>query len=647
MNEQRVVEYLRSRAQVEPPPDLTHSVMTAIDAAPAARAWFSAYLPAFAAAGAVVVVALLALLIGPGRNVGPAPTPVRSPSGAATIASAEELEAAVTAAVDALAASDGVRGTHLYSIEHYLASATWFDWRPNGDQVVVERQDIDVSAPWWTDPSGQPLTVGERVATTISVVAAGSYHVAREEGWLAPLEVPRGPLTYAIGILSGEIPAIGGLAPNADVVVSRHELQDGGETWVLEIDLDGETATADWRIDAEGRLVSYAIRGDGVAMEPGIDLGTVSNRAVIEFTPLDEPQPIPQPDLDAAPDPSAFGLPDEFPLSEAQPEAQINYHAYVEDVLDALQAYHWNRDAIDWEAARSAALDDLPEEPDAAQAHQRIRDAIATFDSFNTVFVRPDDVPPHGEHVGGDRAVPAGDRLEGVGYVRLPSIGAAGEDALREYLAAARGAMEAADAPGGACGWIVDLRDYDSGAWGPSIFALGGLLGDGRVVTFSSGAGEWWLEVAGDGVVTAAGFDAADVPVDSPFIQVPDADPDASDAVAAEPPYRPSATDAPVAVLVSNRTARGGEQTVAAFLGRPATRVFGGPTAGMPIVSPNYELIDGAVLRVPTWVPVDRDGTRHTENIVPDEVVGDTRALGSDAVLDAAVDWLEGQAGCS
>lgn len=58
-------------------------------------------------------------------------------------------------------------------------------------------------------------------------------------------------------------------------------------------------------------------------------------------------------------------------------------------------------------------------------------------------------------------------------------------------------------------------------------------------------------------------------------------------------------------------------------------------------------MADGAVLRVPTWVPVDRDGTAYTGNITPDEVIADTRSLGSDAILDAAVDWLEARPGCS
>jgi hypothetical protein len=99
--------------------------------------------------------------------------------------------------------------------------------------------------------------------------------------------------------------------------------------------------------------------------------------------------------------------------------------------------------------------------------------------------------------------------------------------------------------------------------------------------------------------------------------------------------------------LVGNTTRSGGEQTLVAFLGRPATRVFGGPTAGSPVVAPNLPMADGGVLRIPIWVPVDRTGAAHTSNITPDEVIGDTRATGGDAIRDAAIDWLETQPGCS
>lgn len=319
MNDEQIVEYLRSRGQATPPLDFGTFVMTAIDSAPPARSAFIRFLPAFVAVGAAAVLMVVAFLLGQGREVGPAPSALASPSASADEVTLAELDAAVTGAVEALAASGGVQGRHVYTIEHYIASATWFDWRPNGDQVVVEMQDIDVSAPWWTDPDGQPLSVGERIETNISVVVGGSWYISRDDGWTVALDEGR-PLTYGIGMLTGDMPAVAGIPPNADATVSRDDLQDGGEVWTLEFEGEEGTVTVEWRMDAEARLVSYAVQGAGVAMTPGVNLGTASTRAVIEFTPLAGPEPIAAPDLAIRPDPAFFGFPDDFPLAPSASE---------------------------------------------------------------------------------------------------------------------------------------------------------------------------------------------------------------------------------------------------------------------------------------------------------------------------------------
>src|SRR5688500_15041335 len=108
--------------------------MTAVDAAPAGRASFSWFLPAVVAAGVIAAVVVLALALGPRPDVGPGPSQSPTPSAGATV---EELRAVVTGATERLAESAGVQGVQTGWIKEYLASATWFDWRPNGDQVVV------------------------------------------------------------------------------------------------------------------------------------------------------------------------------------------------------------------------------------------------------------------------------------------------------------------------------------------------------------------------------------------------------------------------------------------------------------------------------------------------------------------------------
>ena len=62
----------------------------------------------------------------------------------------------------------------------------------------------------------------------------------------------------------------------------------------------------------------------------------------------------------------------------------------------------------------------------------------------------------------------------------------------------------------------------------------------------------------------------------------------------------------------------------------------------------SLEMVDGARLRLPVSTVVDRDGATYESNLVPDENVAVLAGPdGDDPAIDAAVEWLEGQPGCS
>ena len=651
MSERVVIDYLRARGRVEPPPGFVRSVMGAIDEAPPAQSWFSAFLPAAAVAGAVAIIALTALLLGQNPNIGPGPSQSAAPSPSATNATFAELETAVTAATERLAEGP-VEGRQVFHLEDYLASATWFDWRPSGDQVVIVREDVDVSAPWWADPDGKPLTVGERIDTRTAVIADGAMYRSEEGEWVVE-EPPNGPLTWGVGILSGQIPAVGTVASRSVVRATRLALDDGGERWTLELITDGVNPSAEWIIGSDGILDAYVtngaqvtIGGIDVAVAPGEGLRGASARSVIEFTPIEDAEPITAPDLDSVPDPMGLGLPADFPLSGAASEARIDYREYVEVALDALETYHWNAANVDWAGARSAALDGLPDEPMAGQAHQRIIAAIQTFDTFNTVFVRPGDIPPP-DAAAGPGDLPVGDRIGEIAIVTLPASIGSDAQAVQQYLVAARDQMAAADAPDPACGWIVDVRAAAGGASGPLFAAVGGLLGEGRAITFDSAVSDWWVDVDASGTVSFGAEHVTSEILGSPIFSDATADAEREQAaweaaIARERPYRPAAGDLPVVVLTSSATLSAGEQLVVAFQGRSDTRTIGGVTGGGPQSLLALHMVDGAVLRMPTATPIDRDGTPYSENIFPHD-----SAPAGDAALDAAVEWLETQYGCS
>jgi hypothetical protein len=650
MNDSQIIDYLRSRGHAELPPELTRSVMMAVATAPPARSWFSAYVPAVAVAGAAAIVAVVAILLGQANEVGPAPTPSPEP------ASVEALQAAVREAVGRLRESpvEGVVTAHVFG---ELGSATWFSWRPDGDQVVVIRTDVDVTQTgWWLDPDGEPPARGANVTTMIQVLVGDLYYraageVGGDEGWTTEDRFT------APGVLGIPFPAVldgridpwqDSLTPTDDGEASVQHLADGGAAWTLRMPFRSGSSVEEFEIGPDGAL--RAMSRELVDVEPSLEDAPFVTSVSVELAALADADPILPPDVDAPPDPTEFGLPADFPLATGAPESEIDYRAYVEDVLEALETYHWNAENVDWAAARSAALDGLPDEPTAGQAHQGVIAAIQTFDTFNTAFLRPGDVPPS---VGatGSTQLPEGVRIGEVAVIALQASPGSQLDALREYLRTARAEMAAADAPEPACGWIIDVRGVSGGASGPLFSAVSGLLGEGRVITFDSAVSDWWVDVDAAGMVIFGAEGGTSELLDSPMFAEETAAAEQEQAawvavLEGEPPYVPNAGVPPVVVLVSNATSSAGEQLVVAFQGRPLSRTIGGVTAGSPHGLLALRMADGAQLRMPTSTPIDRDGTRYSGNIIPDDIATVTGGDG-DTAIDAAVQWLESQPGCS
>jgi C-terminal processing protease CtpA/Prc len=98
-----------------------------------------------------------------------------------------------------------------------------------------------------------------------------------------------------------------------------------------------------------------------------------------------------------------------------------------------------------------------------------------------------------------------------------------------------------------------------------------------------------------------------------------------------------------VAVLTSRLTASAGEGVAVAFRGRPQSRSFGEPTAGVPTCLAATTLSDGSLLSVSACLFVDRAGLAYRDAITPDKPVAARWELldtDDDPVLLAAVRWL-------
>lgn len=92
MNDEQIIESLRSRSRAAPPPELPQALMAAVETAPPPRSWFVSLIPAAAVVGAAGMLLVVALLIGqppgltpePSGSERPTPLPSVTPSASPT-----------------------------------------------------------------------------------------------------------------------------------------------------------------------------------------------------------------------------------------------------------------------------------------------------------------------------------------------------------------------------------------------------------------------------------------------------------------------------------------------------------------------------------------------------------------------------------
>jgi hypothetical protein len=312
-----VIAYLQARGRAEPEPELVARIIAAVDEAPVARSPFAIMLPAAVVAGVGAIVVAVAVLLAQQPNVGPQPD--ESPAASPSPASIEELRAAVESAVVTLRESRGVEGIGTTSIYDELASAQWFSWRPNGDQVVVQRVDVDVAeSAWWLDPDGDPPARGRNVMTTIWVRAGDRFFEGTADGWTVPdaREAPR-VLSLMTAVLDGEEDLSELFAAGEPYEVSVIPLDGGGEEWTLSAPLRDGTGISRWRIGPEGELRSWVNEFEDLS--PTVDDTNFRTGSALEIRILTEAPPIDSPDIGSTPNADALGLPSDFPLDAPDP----------------------------------------------------------------------------------------------------------------------------------------------------------------------------------------------------------------------------------------------------------------------------------------------------------------------------------------
>jgi hypothetical protein len=303
---------------------------------------------------------------------------------------------------------------------------------------------------------------------------------------------------------------------------------------------------------------------------------------------------------------------------------------YIRYALFLIEDRAFYTDRVDWAGVRKESLALAGAARSTRDTYPAIRHALSALGDHHSFLNAP--VPASGTSPQVRRNRPPSALEVGgwLGIVELPTLPGP-SDALpdgRHYADVLHREIARVESLTPRCGWMVDLRQNQGGMGWPMLAAAGPILGEGEAGTwiFRGGARASWSYVSGQAL-------------------------QAEDVIAeVENPHRLAQPSGPVAVLIGARTASAGEFIAMAFKGRPATRFFGEPTAGVPTGNEGISLPDGATLFLTTAIGADRSGRTYEDRILPDmevQSVSNRDGILNDAVIAAAMEWLLAQPACA
>lgn len=293
------------------------------------------------------------------------------------------------------------------------------------------------------------------------------------------------------------------------------------------------------------------------------------------------------------------------------PFAPTSAEAYLNEMIDIMEANHINKDNIDWPALRAAVLQKAVGATGIAGADESVILALQLLDDKNSFVLTARNTILEYREPCEDVVPPAVTISDDIGYVKIPPYSDFGVNAaiFAELMHGKIRDQDKTDLKG----WIVDLRQNTGGNLWPMIAGIGPILGDGTVGFF----------VNSSGAKTPFGFKGGSSTYNNESV------------VTVSFPYTLVSTSSKVAVLMDHSTTNAGEAVVVAFSGKPNSRSFGAATCGQGGGSQPFQLSDRSVLYLSVAFLVDRNEKNFQGVIQPDEVVSDPAMI-----FEKAVEWI-------
>jgi carboxyl-terminal processing protease len=265
--------------------------------------------------------------------------------------------------------------------------------------------------------------------------------------------------------------------------------------------------------------------------------------------------------------------------------------------------------SIDWNLEIPKLCAQIGNDDGSLDTYPLIRELLASLQDHHSHLLSAKDADSNHSATTAISLPTVEQRSDGAGYIALPGFNNVEKHNVEAYEGSA--STEIVRTAGSvSTGWIIDLRNDRGGNMWPMLAALRPFLGDEPL-----------------------GYFKDSFSLSSPWeVQLRKRYPRASIDL----------SGAPVAVLTGPHTASAGEAVVIAFKGRPNTRFFGMPTAGVPTGNRVFRLPDGAAIALTTSVELDRFQKQYDGPIQPDVIIAPDASSGpdSDNALVAALKWL-------
>jgi C-terminal processing protease CtpA/Prc len=288
--------------------------------------------------------------------------------------------------------------------------------------------------------------------------------------------------------------------------------------------------------------------------------------------------------------------------------------AILDEAIGIAREHSLHRQEIAWPEVERNVRALAAGADDSAAAYPAIRYLLAALNDRHSFLLPPAQTTAF-RTGGASNPIPEiRTNADGVGIITMAGYSGGDQAAAKKYAEDVHKTLLNVQG-GAACGWVVDLRPNTGGNMWPMLAGLKPFLGNEPLGTFES-PGESsppWRAGMNNGVEPPAAL----APLESAW----------------------------VAVITGPRTASSGEAVTIAFKGRPRTRSFGQPTAGLSTANETFPLADGAMMLLTTAIEADRTGKRYGDKVDPDQP-HEAAGTNGDPAMAAATVWLKTSTAC-